>query len=608
MSVRASILWTTVLTIGIGVTVGAAAAQPPPAPVWRTTPTPPPAPRGPELQKAAPDPSMPKLLDERPSLPFVFTDQWTLDPVPEAVEKAQRSDEGYGLLTDEGPLQATTLQECIALALKNNTDLQIRRLAPVNAAAGVRKARAIFDPALFADLTRDRSVQIAQSISAFTSGGASTQFTDNFGGGIGLRKLLLTGGQVSLAWRNNRNKANPSVLNQYDPEYLSTLGLSLNQPLLRDFGWGYSLLRVEIAQNTEQTDYYRYLATIADVIARVEEAYWTLVLAQQSVRVEEQGLALARELQRQNEGKFRVGALPQTAVLEARAEVARREANLLLVQNAVANTRDVLRAIVNAPDITDEALIRIDPADVPTVVPYDINLGRSLKTAIEQRPEIVAARLDVRGIGLQRKIAENQLLPRVNVVGGLGLNGISGTGAAPEPTPFAVPNPIGIGGYGRAIELLPDGRFYNYSVGAVIEVPIDNAQAKADYAQANVGYEQSRLALRRLEEGVTLEIKTAVTDLLTDLKTIDATRIARELEEENVRNQYARYEVGLATTKDLLDYLERLTRAQFREVQALTEYNSDLARMRRVEGTLLTARNVLVERVEPEPAPWWASF
>lgn len=607
MSARASTFLTIVLVTGLAGNVGPSAAQPPPAPVWRTTPTPQPVPPGPEFQKPAPNPAMPKLLDDRPSLPFVFTDQWTLDPVPESVQEAQRSDRGYGLLTDIGPLQVTSLQECVALALKNNTDLQIRRLAPVNAAAGVRRARAIFDPALFADLTRDRSVQLAQSISEFTSV-LATQFTDNFGGGIGLRKLLLTGGQVSVAWRSNRNKANPSVLNQYEPEYTTTLGLSLNQPLLRDFGWGYSLLRVEIAQNTEQTDYYRYLASIADVIARVEEAYWNLVLAQQSVKVEEQGLALARELQRQNEGKFKVGALPQTAVLEARAEVARREANLLLVQNAVANTRDVLRALVNAPDATDQALIRIDPADIPMVVPYDIDLGRSLKTAIEQRPEIVAARLEVRGVGLQRKIAENQLLPRVNVVGGLGLNGLSGTAVAPQPTPFAVPNPIGIGGYGRALELLPDGRFYNYSVGAVIEVPIDNAQAKADYAQANVGFEQSRLALRRLEEGVTLEIKTAVTDLLTDLKTIDATRIARELEEENVRNQYARYEVGLATTKDLLDYLERLTRAQFREVQALTEYNSDLARMRRVEGTLLTARNVLVERAEPESAPWWASF
>jgi outer membrane protein TolC len=80
------------------------------------------------------------------------------------------------------------------------------------------------------------------------------------------------------------------------------------------------------------------------------------------------------------------------------------------------------------------------------------------------------------------------------------------------------------------------------------------------------------------------------------------------LAEENVRNQQARYDVGLVTTKDLLDYHDKLTQARAAEVQALTTYNSDLVEMRRVEGTLLSALNVLIERATPEAAPWWARF
>ncbi|MFI5367136.1 MAG: TolC family protein, partial [Candidatus Binatia bacterium] len=249
----------------------------------------------------------------------------------------------------------------------------------------------------------------------------------------------------------------------------------------------------------------------------------------------------------------------------------------------------------------------------PTVVPYEINLQRSLQTALEQRPELAAARLDVHGKGLQRKVAENQLLPKLNFAGAIGLNGLSGTDAHATLPLNGVPIPIQansslVGGYGRALELLPDGRYYNYSAGVTVEIPIDNAQAKAGYAQANIGLEQSRLQLQKLEEGITLEIKTAVSNLQSDLKSIDATRIARELAEENVRNQQARYDVGLATTKDMLDFQNLLTRARFAEVQSLTAYNSDLAELRRVEGTLLSARNVLIERVDAEKAPWWASF
>jgi len=116
------------------------------------------------------------------------------------------------------------------------------------------------------------------------------------------------------------------------------------------------------------------------------------------------------------------------------------------------------------------------------------------------------------------------------------------------------------------------------------------------------------LTLQQQQESVTLEVKTAVTNLQSDLKSIEATRIARELAEENLRNQKARYDVGLATTKDLLDYLDRLTQARFAETNALTTYATDLAELRRVEGTLLEARHVALTEIEEEATPFWARF
>jgi outer membrane protein TolC len=170
------------------------------------------------------------------------------------------------------------------------------------------------------------------------------------------------------------------------------------------------------------------------------------------------------------------------------------------------------------------------------------------------------------------------------------------------------PNPTTLGGYGEALSQLYDGRFYDYRVGASFEVPLDNATAKAAYTQANIDFERSRLSLQQLQETVTLEIKQAVSNLETDLKSIDARRIARELAGENLRNQQARYDVGLATTKDLLDFQNLYTLAQLQEVQALTQYNSDLAELRRVEGTLLEAHNIAVESQSEVERPWWAKF
>ncbi|HVO23613.1 MAG TPA: TolC family protein [Candidatus Margulisiibacteriota bacterium] len=563
----------------------------------------------------APPPRDVHLLDDVPNYAQILQDQWRAG-VPADVSRAEDSSEYYGRLVDVGKTQGLSLNDCIALALKNNTNLQIQRLNPVAATAGVRRAWSQFDPRAVGYVNRFRNVSPATT--ALTAGPTSleqltTFFTSELDANAGLRKTLLSGGALSFDFNNRRIVTNPSIATPITPEYITTLGLSLNQPLLRDFGWRYALLVVEIAQNTEQVAYHQYEASISNTIAQVEAAYWNFVLAIEAVQVQEQSLALAQELQRQNEGKFNVGALPQTAVLEAKSQVASREATLIQARNLAVIARDNLRALINspAPDKNSLALIMIEPTDRPGVPDYPIDLERSLRTALEQRPELTAARLNVHGAGLQRKVAENQLLPRLNFAGGVGVNGLSGTDNSKLVSSTTLPVLVSqdlSGSYTRSIELMPDGRFYNWSAGATLEIPIDNAQAKADYAKANIDFEQSSLSLRDLQERVTLEIKTAVSNLQSDLKSIDATRIARELAEENLRNQKARYDVGLATTKDLLDYQDQLTQARFREINALTRYNTDLAEMRRVEGSLLSARNVLIERVTPEKAPWWATF
>jgi len=553
---------------------------------------------------AAPSPADARLLDEVPSYVDIMRHQWSTG-VPADVLEAERSVEGYGRLRG-APAQVTSLPECIALTLRNNTDLQIQRLSPVAASAEVRKARAVFDPTAYGTVSRDRAVVPATTF--LFAGASPSLFTQNLIANAGVRKTFLSGGTLSLDFENTRYVANASIANSLVPRYSTSLGLSLNQPLLRNFGWRYSLLLVEVAQNTEQAAYHQYEATISSIVAQVEQAYWELVLAIQNVEVQENGLALATEVLRQNEGKFNVGALPKTAVLEAKVDVANREALLIQSRNARDVARDNLRAIINASGADNDALLMIEPQDKPAVEAYPITFEASLQKAQEKRPELMAARLDVHGKGLERKVAENQLLPKLDFVGGIGVNGLSGSDAHVTFDGVPIANRSVVGGYGDALGLLTDGRYYNYAAGATVEIPLDNAQAKADYATANIGLTQSRLTLRKLQEQITLEVRNAISNLESDLKSIDATRIARELAEENVRNQKARYDVGLATTKDLLDYADRLTRAQFAEVEALTRYNVDLAELRRVEGTLLTARNVYLERVSPEAAPWWAQF
>jgi outer membrane protein TolC len=553
---------------------------------------------------APPDPVRVELLDEVPNYARILADQWS-DAVPGArVDSIAH----YGLLDETAAPRKITLEESIGLALANNTGLRIQKLSPISAAAQVRAAYAQFDPELFGNAQKFRSNSPVSTISPLTTLADLNTFAQEIDWNAGLGKRLLTGGRLTGEWTNARISSDPNVVNQLVPEYQTQLNLTLNQPLLRDFGWRFALLVVDVAQVGEEQAFFDYKAQVAGLIENVERAYWTYVLAIEAVRVEEKGLELAKELLRQNEGRFNVGALPRTSVLESEAEVARREANLVRSRALQRIARDNLRALINAREADADTLLMIEPADKPTVVAADFDLAPSLQAAYTQRPELIAARLNVDGRLIDRKIAENALLPRLDFVGQVGLNGLGGDNALVPPSEFGVVNQQVLGGYSRSLELLTDGRYYQYLFGARLSIPIANAAAKANYAQAQVNSEAARLSLAQLEENVTLEITQAVNNLKAFLKAIEATRIARELAEENVRNQQARYDVGLATTKDLIDFQDRLTQAEREEVIALANYNIEIARWRFAEGTLLESRNVRLDRAAPEKQPWWAMF
>lgn len=507
---------------------------------------------GPAVMRAeepltAPDPTRVRLLDEVPNYPTILRDQWSSGVPADTFEREQGN---YGLLSETAGPRPITLEESIALALENNTGLRIQRLSPIAATARVRQAYAQFDPQIFGDANTQRSVQPVGTINAFTNDDAPDIFNAVVNWNVGARKRLLTGGVLTGEWTNQRLRSDANFINLLQPAYDTTLGLSLVQPLLRDFGWRFSLLIVDVAQIREEQAYYDYRAQVTSLVENVERGYWAYVLAIETVRVEEKGLDLARELLRQNEGRFKVGALPRTSVLESEAEVARREATMVRSRAFERIARDNLRALINAKEGKD-ALLMIQPVDKPTVVKADLDLTESLKIAYTQRPELVAARLDIDGRQVEQKIAQNRLLPRLDLVGSIGLNGLGGDNSGvvivdEDGNIQSQANPQVFGGYSRSLELLTDTHYYQYLVGARIEIPIANASAKAEYAQAKVNSEAARLSLEQTEETVTLEITQAINNLNALIKSIEATRIARELAAENVRNQQARFEIGRA--------------------------------------------------------------
>ena len=114
-----------------------------------------------------------------------------------------------------------------------------------------------------------------------------------------------------------------------NPRYGSTLRFDFVQPLLKDFGFKVSRREIIIAQNNLNISHSQLKSVLLDTVYRVQEAYWNLVYAIESLKVKSQSLKLARDLLAKNRKEVEVGKLAPIEILSAEAVVASREAEIL---------------------------------------------------------------------------------------------------------------------------------------------------------------------------------------------------------------------------------------------------------------------------------------
>lgn len=501
-----------------------------------------------------------------------------------------------------------TLREAVLTAIKNNPGIIADSLTPVANETDIEAAFAEFDPVFDAGFDINRTAQPSSSrITAGLDDIEPRVSETNRNWDFSLSKKMRSGGVLDLDFLNNRFTSDAVIfagtpLYLLSPQYQPQLIASLNQPLLRDFGLYFTSLRIRLAETSTEGAIERYRAGVANFILSVVTNYWAVVGLEERLQVLRGSLELAEKTVRDNRTRVDVGVLPPVAVLESEAEQARRKEDVIVATNDLAQAKRRLRQQVYLPGENPFFPQVVEPIDRPEREAIQVDTEEAVRIAIEKRPEIQAARLTIKGSQLNVALNDNQLLPRVDFVGSIGLNSLSGTNTDPEnPAPFQ-------GDYGDALNRLPDGRYYSYLAGVRIEVPIGNAAAKSQSERARVEQQQAYDRYRQTVSEVSLEVGQSAGDVTSDMERIGTTRIGRELSEENLRNQTKRYEVGMVTTTDLLQFQNDLAAASVAEIQALIEYNISRTEFERAQGTLLSRFNVEVSPRAPTDAPWWARF
>ncbi|MBN1270798.1 MAG: TolC family protein [Candidatus Aminicenantes bacterium] len=482
-----------------------------------------------------------------------------------------------------------SLDDCIVRALENNLNLAAEVLNPEIADLSVTRAGEKFLPLLsFGYSNRDTNTASYSFIDAADQ--VRSTYTDYM---VSFNQLIPTGGQVNISLSSYKNDTNRSF-QTINPRYGSTLTFDFVQPLLKNFGYKASRREIIIAKNTRDISENQFRQLLLETIYSVERAYWNLAYSIDNLKVRRQSLQLALDLLEENKRKIEVGTMPPIEIYTAEAEVANQKADILAAEALVRNNQDRLRRIINIPLDSEENAKEILPSDKPKFDKREITFEDALNTALEKRPDLEVIRIDLKTKKYNVRYANNQLLPELNLQASYWSPGISGDQILYlDDDPFTR---VIVGTLpGPASDALKEAfrfKYQNWSVGLVLNVPLNTILSRAASAQAKLALEQAQWKLKDLEQEVILEIRTAMRNVETNYQRVQAYRAARELADKKLEAEQEKFRVGKSTNFFLLQYQRDAGDARSAELRSLVDYVLSLADLDRVLGTTFETKNI----------------
>lgn len=452
-----------------------------------------------------------------------------------------------------------TLERALGLALQNNLGLKQEELRPAFAETGLMSAEAVWDPVLAARLEYDRN-RLPLRI---TTGPDDSEL---WIGDVAVSQKLPWGTEYRLAygwdWLDLREPLAAQATHG------ALLNLSLRQPLLKG-AWGIpERTAVENAERGRRIADADVRRATDDVLLATAQAYWRLVRAREGLGVARESLALAETLLERAKVEVEAGTLEPVEVTQAKAGVALRRDAVIAAEAEVGNAEDALeRALLFDPK--DPFGVELVPLADAEASLEKVALEPHLEIARKQRPELEAlglARESQRG---NVKVARNALLPQVDLVGSAGVGGL-------DPSWSATNSQLGS-------EL--DSQ-YRWSAGVLVSFPIGNHAARSQRDAAELSLKQLELATQDLEVQIDQEVRSAVRAVNSSYERVEASRVAVQLAEEQLRAEQLRLEAGLSTTFEVLRLQNDLVAAREQLIRAGTDYQTSRLALERADGTI----------------------
>jgi outer membrane protein TolC len=149
-------------------------------------------------------------------------------------------------------------------------------------------------------------------------------------------------------------------------------------------------------------------------------------------------------------------------------------------------------------------------------------------------------------------------------------------------------------GIDPAFDDLFSGENFQWMVGFKLEIPWGSHFERGQYRKANLLVSQLDAGIRNLRQLIIQDTRNALRGIETDWERVVSTKETTRFRRESLEAERKKYEVGVSTTHDLLEFEEELAEAKANEQRAIIDYTLSLSNLLRATGTLLKFRNVQV--------------
>ncbi len=454
------------------------------------------------------------------------------------------------------------LAECTQLVLKQNIRIKISYLDLDTTRRDIDKKKAVFDPntTLSSEYAHERS-----PVNAGTSGAATDTLTHS----LSVDKEFSTGGTVTLAGSVERSGASDHI-------HASDYSVSVSQPLLKNFWVDRKRVKISIVNYEIGVETLRN--QIIDRISEAQTAYWEIVHAREVLVARKTAYRQALEILHVAQKGLKIGNRTKIDVLQAQASAASRKEDILQARKSLQDREDILKKILSGPVLSgwDERKIVTDPVE-PDFKLEAANPQASLRQALQNRPDYLQALHQLETDQLDLSIAKNGLLPNVSVDYAFNLNGTGDSSRNAFDTAFG-------------------GRFPGNTVGLTFTMPWFDRAESAEYHQKKNDFQSQKLRIKDLALTIVKEVRERVRQVHTTIERVRVAKRAYQLQEQKLEAEQKRYEIGVATSFEVLTFQQDVANSRVARIRAIADYYEALIQLWQTLGITLEKNGIVFDK------------